>query len=431
MNILVVGNGFDLAHGLPTKYTDFLNFLKVIKQIIKTDFNENIDIIDWRNINTEVRNIIENNIKNHIDSQKVLWSELLNDNIWIGYFLQCNMYQKENWIDFENEISDVIQKIDNDMKKRRQTVESMIKRLPIEYMHRTLINDEAELEQKRDEEAELEIMKLEAEQGEKLKMYEHSDYIYNYKRNHPIENTKESITYKQLIIRLEDDLNRLIKALEIYMVEYIEKIDCKILSPDIEAESFDAVISFNYTDTYTRLYHQNGIPCDYIHGKAINNATALNNMVLGIAEYLPDDTKNIDINFVMFKKFYQRIFKGNGSNYKLWIEEIKENARQINEKLKTLYPVQIPIGKYTEKHHIFIFGHSLDLTDGDILSELILNDNVDTTIYYHKDSDDEYGRKDLAEKITHLLRIIGQDELIRRTGGVTKTIEFRLQQDMQ
>ena len=215
------------------------------------------------------------------------------------------------------------------------------------------------------------------------------------------------------------------------MVEYIEKIDCKILSPDIEAESFDAVISFNYTNTYMRLYHQSGISCDYIHGKAMNAATDLSNMVLGIAEYLPDDTKNIDVNFVMFKKFYQRIFKGNGCDYKFWIEKIKESARQINDKLKTLYPIQIPIGKYTEKHHIFIFGHSLDLTDGDILSELILNDNVYTTIYYHKDSDDEYGRKDLAEKISQLLRIIGQDELIRRTGGVTKTIEFRLQQDMQ
>ena len=28
MNILVIGNGFDLAHGLPTKYTDFLDFIK-------------------------------------------------------------------------------------------------------------------------------------------------------------------------------------------------------------------------------------------------------------------------------------------------------------------------------------------------------------------------------------------------------------------
>lgn len=25
MNILIIGNGFDLAHKLPTKYSDFLN----------------------------------------------------------------------------------------------------------------------------------------------------------------------------------------------------------------------------------------------------------------------------------------------------------------------------------------------------------------------------------------------------------------------
>ena len=26
-NLLVVGNGFDLAHGLPTKYSDFLDYV--------------------------------------------------------------------------------------------------------------------------------------------------------------------------------------------------------------------------------------------------------------------------------------------------------------------------------------------------------------------------------------------------------------------
>lgn len=31
MNILVIGNGFDLAHGLPTKYTDFLKFVESYK----------------------------------------------------------------------------------------------------------------------------------------------------------------------------------------------------------------------------------------------------------------------------------------------------------------------------------------------------------------------------------------------------------------
>lgn len=35
MNILLIGNGFDLAHGLPTKYTDFLEFIKIMKEVKK------------------------------------------------------------------------------------------------------------------------------------------------------------------------------------------------------------------------------------------------------------------------------------------------------------------------------------------------------------------------------------------------------------
>ena len=31
MNILIIGNDFDLAHNLPTKYTDILEFLRIIK----------------------------------------------------------------------------------------------------------------------------------------------------------------------------------------------------------------------------------------------------------------------------------------------------------------------------------------------------------------------------------------------------------------
>lgn len=34
MNILVIGNGFDLAHGLPTTYTNFLEFIEAFTGII-------------------------------------------------------------------------------------------------------------------------------------------------------------------------------------------------------------------------------------------------------------------------------------------------------------------------------------------------------------------------------------------------------------
>lgn len=33
MNILVIGNGFDLAHRLPTKYSDFIMFIKNFKAL--------------------------------------------------------------------------------------------------------------------------------------------------------------------------------------------------------------------------------------------------------------------------------------------------------------------------------------------------------------------------------------------------------------
>ena len=33
----------------------------------------------------------------------------------------------------------------------------------------------------------------------------------------------------------------------------------------------------------------------------------------------------------------------------------------------------------------------------------------------------------MGQQIANLVKVIGQDELIRRTGGSTKTIEFKLQ----
>ena len=39
----------------------------------------------------------------------------IRDNLWIEYFEQNPMYQKENWIDFELEIRKVIESLDEDM----------------------------------------------------------------------------------------------------------------------------------------------------------------------------------------------------------------------------------------------------------------------------------------------------------------------------
>ncbi len=430
MNILVIGNGFDLAHGLPTKYGDFLEWIKVINQVVKIESEDALPNIDWGYISHNIKMFITMNKMSgnkDIFSQEKICSELLNDNFWIDYFLQCDMYQKENWIDFESEISRVIQSVDNDMKQKGFDENVVISKLPIPFLAERFLNDYESLEQERIMRANEENRKMEEKEGVKWNTGKSSDYMREYIENHPFENLKEEITYKQLIMRLESDLDKLIRALEIYLAEYVNVINDTKKNKVVQEINPDCVLSFNYSNTYERFY-DNGkkIEYSYIHGKAdISNTVESNNMVLGIDEYLESERMNREISFIAFKKYYQRIYKGTGCEYRDWIYKIKESVKSIELKLGNEYPEQIPFDKFTNdaRHNLYIFGHSLDITDQDVLRELILNDNVFTTIFY-------MNKKDLKRKIANLVKVIGQDELIRRTGGSTKTIEFKLQQDM-
>ena len=437
MDILVLGNGFDLAHGLPTKYEDFLKFVEVIRQVINIWDNEQLDKIDWKNMPMQIQELVKYNmgIKSaNLFYQRETWKELLNNNIWIDYFLQCEMYQKENWIDFESEISRIIQSIDQDMKQYGVGINSIVQEITEPFFAEFFLNDLKSGSQER--EVENERDKIEKDQ---------EDYLFD-----PL---KKEITYGQLIFRFEQDLNKLIRALEIYLSDYVEKITCNVLSPDIEevtmkvdysniASSFCKILNFNYTNICEKIYAEGKVfDVDYIHGKAyINNIVDTNNMVLGIDEYLPDSRKNRDIEFIAFKKYYQRIYKENGCKYKEWLDEIRRVNYEYEERIREC---EMELERYTghstkrfelkqfldkEKqnapiHNLYIFGHSLDITDRDILREFILCNAVYTTIFYHN-------KKDLGRKIANLVKVIGQDELIKRTGGSMKTIEFKKQKDM-
>lgn len=402
MNILVIGNGFDLAHDLPTKYTDFLCFIKVIMEIFDKFSSENSEI-DWGEINSQIRKQIwkdMGNVRDNLYSKEAMWKDLIWNNFWIDYFQQNSMYQKENWIDFESEISKVIQSLDEDMGSSISgclKLEDKIQRISNGFLNKR--------------------------------------YLGWFGKN----------TYKELRDILLDDLNKLIRAFEIYLCEYVEKIDIQNKLSDIESLKIDYVLSFNYTNTFSRLYDSEGkIEFDFIHGKAdINNTIESNNMVLGIDEYLENDRKNRDVEFVAFKKFYQRIYKETGCKYKSWIKSIRKEYISLNKNEETFtnllkqaynaddnskflwnyFALVSNNEKKKERHNLYIFGHSLDITDKDILCDLILNDNVYTTIFYHN--------KDvMGQQIVNLVKVIGQDELIKRTGGSAKTIEFKPQQDI-
>ncbi|WP_238861113.1 bacteriophage abortive infection AbiH family protein [Clostridium sp. YIM B02569] len=405
MNILVIGNGFDLEHGLPTKYGNFLDFIKGILSISKEEY---IDCKD--KFREEKLDNVEDTIKQYLLSDEVFndWKEnnvlkelitLSKDNIWITYFSEDQNYREKGWIDFESEICNVIMSLD--------------------YMKKYRIN---ELNAGRVNEMNCNQIKLKLES----KICDLIVYaIRNKERNFTteggmldIKNTSlNNYEYSEKIIkRLNTHLNDLIRCLEIYLEEFIRKIDKEYISPDIKDIKFDKVLSFNYTNTYERIYGFNSsdIEYHYIHGKAdISRVSDENNMVLGIDEYLGKKAKNKELEFIAFKKYFQRIYKKTGNEYKKWIKKMENNNQSYIDSLKGVTSAS--------KNKICIFGHSLDITDKDIIKELIECPNTETTIFY-------YNKYVYAQQITNMVKIIGQDELIKRVSGANPTIIFKQQQ---
>ena len=409
MNILVIGNGFDIAHGLPTSYREFLEFCKRAKRIftynrVSFEAYQKKNIENWH-MNDAIKNKLlsafknrtpkedEANIHNVVTPNKLL-NELythIDNNAWLQYFWKCQSYIGENWIDFEAEISKIIQALDA-IKFQIKSGSSID---TIEFNDAKLV----------------------------IAIWENSDK----KRQNVFENTNSIDKFSEYLLR---ELERLTRALDIYIAGFIQDIKVTAKSADIEQLNPNRILSFNYSDTYERIYgSKKNIIYDYIHGKAdIHKDIATCNMVLGINEYLDDGHKNSDLDFLPFKKYYQRIYKKTGNEYLNWVNQMESDWDNLNPIEQFRIQSSISRNHYPDTiqdkkiHQLSIFGHSLDKTDGDILQRLILNNNVKTNIFYHREYEND--KRELKRKITNLVKIIGQDELIRRTGGITRTIEF-------
>lgn len=88
MDILVIGNGFDLAHGLQTKYADFLEWLKEIIKIgklINLSNKKYYSSYDKENYELEKPNF---DLVNNKKSEK--YAIRFNDNI--KEYIDCGVY---------------------------------------------------------------------------------------------------------------------------------------------------------------------------------------------------------------------------------------------------------------------------------------------------------------------------------------------------
>ncbi|MBE6101013.1 MAG: hypothetical protein E7200_02770 [Selenomonas ruminantium] len=333
--LLVIGNGFDLAHGLETRYTNFLDFINVkAGGTIAPPKDSAIHCCKNYRDSLATNDLTVSSLFDCLDSI---------GNIWIGYFnflrINKSLEGREDWIDFEKEIEVVIKQIENLILKPYPSHES--------------------------EE------KMEMIMGGYLKQ--------------PSE-----VIAQEFVPRLNWDLKVLMLLLEQYLIGEEANLTVQ-RQPIIERLNVDSVISYNYTNTFQRLYDTNhNIPVHFIHGQLGEH-----NLVLGIGETLPDGLENQFTVCANFKKFFQRVKYRLGNQYKSTTKN-KDNR---------IIPWQV-----------VIYGHSLDPTDKDSLYWLMkridkqngiteVSNATKIIIYY-------YNEDDYNQQIANAIQIIGKDELI-------------------
>lgn len=106
--ILILGNGFDLAHGLPTKYSHFLEFCQRVMRIFTYDKEQSIERFEELSINNwQTNETIKNSILTAFSKRKINGYNgeitienpelleiynLLEDNVWYLYLNE--LYKK-------------------------------------------------------------------------------------------------------------------------------------------------------------------------------------------------------------------------------------------------------------------------------------------------------------------------------------------------
>ena len=395
--LLIIGNGFDLAHKLPTSYMDFLDFTRYFRRIFTCEYGEEPELLFFQDLKSwnghaEIKNKLEclfKTRKNEMDDEskrKYRYSlgdstlEHLNDyltsNVWIDYFHKLcasEMMKGINWIDFESEISQIIKWLDYSESNMYVVNDDLIKKM--------IVGDTSD---------------------EKTRLF-HSCI--------PKNKDVIGITVEDLANYLYNDLERLTLALNIYLSHFVEKVTAEPIDI-IKNINPDYVISFNYTSTYQRVYGDK-VPISYIHGQC-GLSEKESNMVLGIDEYLPRHECDSNTNYVIFKKFVQRIRKRNSVEYQMWRDEIYNDYLKYNSIINKscnsdYFGYQNP--------DIYVYGHSLDVTDKDIL-ELFLSPDYCKIHLFAK------GKINEGRIISNLIKIISEKSLIKKSTSNPSMLEL-------
>lgn len=377
--LFVLGNGFDLAHGLPTTYRDFFYFVEAIRLQKPPSSPLNKIPILKETLRPEVLNYLFNvftsgDVPDYINAiRTALHLETPSQvNIWHSYFRKKikDGHGLTTWIDFEKEIY-LLFRDNSETFSPENFSSSVFSRM----IHRNM---------------------------DLLSFRRYSDKMFNLSekmKDHVNVLLREEYLNESILF-LYQELRRYTFCLELYLRFFVTDICLKnsklnstiqkMFNPDSPTSSKPFILSFNYTETYTHkdFCYRSDARSQHIHGavrkratleQAIKSQDFLSSpLVLGFhCEETPSETTASDVQFLWFEKFFQRMLHKTGNGVFSWLKE--QSAGTINT---------------------VVYGHSLDKTDADLI-RIIFDKSESVTVYHLETS--------LPQLISNLVTIFGRD----------------------
>lgn len=371
--MLIIGNGFDLYHGLPTRYTDFLFFAENWKIFYDLYDSAKEDDGTFEIPLSENGKLIELSLKTFAEHGGYTIKEIeyfnksIPDNPWIEYFKKSNT-MKDGWVDFEEEMFRALQKIEfffEDYRPKRASNQPAIKDQKFSSV--------------------FSAVSMFGKKGNGF----NERLITGTVSDRDI--SPESLSEQKNIVltSMKENMNVLNQCLRIYLAEFVSRIKISKFSEQIKKIGQCNVLNFNYTYTFQHVYDQReGGENHAIHGELKEN-----NLVLGIADDSFPNTRD----YLYFTKYFQRLQKRTGSYYGEWINYKSTSSEDL--------PLEI-----------HIVGHSLGQSDKEILTMIFRSKNVGKiTVYYHNQTSYE-------ALIMNMVDLIGREDLINE--NLSGRIEF-------
>lgn len=378
MKLFILGNGFDLQHHFPTKYINFLNVVNfLLENFDSAKMNRVADVLSSSYFQEKDKWIGECYIEHEsiykateLDKDKI--QRLIDgakENCWFKYFSTC-FDQDKGWIDFEKGIADVI-----------ESFRSLFDHITPKFAFRSI----------RDRRKEYICSKFDFYYNLTNSLYTHGiplEQEKEVKKEYCIEKLSGSkiieVDKQKIIRKLYEELRKFAGLLQFYLEVFVENPLAVMNSQrrfplDNVYSQADRVISFNYTSTFDKLY---SLPPKMIVGHI--HGTVFKDIVLGVNPDKYDEIDDLDTSFIQFKKYHQRVFLN------------ADEAYFHNVKGMRSYPFTI---------NLVISGHSLDITDSDIIKELIYKAYT-VSICYHDESA-------VGSYISNLVSMFGQKEFDR------------------